>query len=55
VEAARRQLESSSAGLAQIARDTGFGTIETMHRAFRRTLRVTPGHYRAHFRGAREA
>jgi len=55
VEAARRQLESSSAGLAEIARDTGFGTIETMHRAFRRTLRVTPGHYRAHFRGAREA
>jgi transcriptional regulator GlxA family with amidase domain len=55
VESARRQLESSSAGLAEIARDAGFGTVETMHRAFRRTLRVTPGHYRAHFRGAREA
>ena len=55
VESVRRQLESSSAGLAEIARDAGFGTVETMHRAFRRTLRVTPGHYRAHFRGAREA
>ena len=55
VESARRQLESSGAGLAEIARDAGFGTVETMHRAFRRTLRVTPGHYRAHFRGAREA
>lgn len=55
VESARRQLESSGAGLAEIARDAGFGTVETMHRAFRRTLRVTPGHYRAHFQGAREA
>jgi transcriptional regulator GlxA family with amidase domain len=55
VESARRRLESSSAGLEEIARDAGFGTVETMHRAFRRTLRVTPGHYRAHFRGAREA
>jgi len=55
VESARRRLETSEAGLAEIARDTGFGTVETMHRAFRRTLHVTPGHYRAHFRGAREA
>jgi transcriptional regulator GlxA family with amidase domain len=55
VEAARRRLEATGAGLAEIARDTGFGTVETMHRAFRRTLRVTPGAYRAHFRGAREA
>jgi transcriptional regulator GlxA family with amidase domain len=55
VEAARRRLETSAAGLAEIARDTGFGTVETMHRAFRRTIRVTPGAYRAHFRGAREA
>jgi transcriptional regulator GlxA family with amidase domain len=29
VEAARRRLETSEAGLAEIARDTGFGTVET--------------------------
>jgi transcriptional regulator GlxA family with amidase domain len=55
VEAARRRLETTGAGLPEVARDAGFGTVETMHRAFRRTLRVTPGAYRAHFRGAREA
>ena len=50
VEAARRLLESTAEGLDRIARAAGFGTVATMHRAFRRTVRVTPGEYRARFR-----
>ena len=49
VEAARRLLEGSDAGLADVARQCGFGTVETMHRAFRRTVHTTPGAYRRHF------
>jgi transcriptional regulator GlxA family with amidase domain len=50
VETARRLLETTPDGLDRIARAAGFGTIATMHRAFRRTVRVTPGEYRARFR-----
>jgi len=50
VETARRLLESTPDGLERIARAAGFGTIATMHRAFRRTVRVTPGEYRSRFR-----
>jgi AraC-like DNA-binding protein len=32
-----------------IARACGFGTVETMHRAFRRVVRTTPGQYRRLF------
>jgi transcriptional regulator GlxA family with amidase domain len=49
VEAARRLLESTGQSTAEIARACGFGTIETMHRAFRRTVHTTPGQYRRHF------
>jgi len=49
VEAGRRLLESTRRGLTDIARDCGFGTVETMHRSFQRTVRVTPGQYRQHF------
>ena len=49
VEAARRLLEGSDAGMADVARACGFGTVETMHRAFRRTVHTTPGPYRRHF------
>lgn len=49
VEAARRLLEGTDAGMAAIARQCGFGTVETMHRAFSRTLDTTPGAYRRHF------
>lgn len=52
VEAARRLLETTADGLDRIARASGFGTIATMHRAFRRTVRVTPGEYRARFRSS---
>lgn len=49
IEAARRLLESTHDGLDRIARTCGFGTVETMHRTFNRTIRVTPGEYRRHF------
>jgi transcriptional regulator GlxA family with amidase domain len=46
VEAARRLIETSDATFEDIARACGFGTVETMHRAFRRTLETTPGQFR---------
>lgn len=55
VEAARRMLETTAMGTAEIARACGFGTVETMHRAFRRTVHTTPGRYRRHFAVAPEA
>jgi transcriptional regulator GlxA family with amidase domain len=50
VEAARRALERTTRGTKEIAREVGFGTVETLHRAFQRLLHVTPGDYRARFR-----
>jgi transcriptional regulator GlxA family with amidase domain len=50
VEAARRHLEESSQGVKGIARDCGFGSADTMRRAFLRTLRVAPIAYRSRFR-----
>ncbi|MEU0075030.1 GlxA family transcriptional regulator [Streptomyces sp. NPDC006332] len=49
IEAARRLLESTSATLESVAHACGFGTVETLHRSFKRTLQVTPGEYRKHF------
>jgi transcriptional regulator GlxA family with amidase domain len=49
VEAARRLLETTDRGLVDIARACGFGTVETMHRVFRRVVKTTPGQYRSHF------
>ena len=49
VEAARRLLETTTDSTAEVARTCGFGTVETMHRAFQRTVRTTPGQYRRHF------
>jgi transcriptional regulator GlxA family with amidase domain len=50
VEAARAMLESGSVSLPAIADACGFGTVETMHRSFRRLAGTTPDSYRAHFR-----
>ncbi|HYP48881.1 MAG TPA: helix-turn-helix domain-containing protein, partial [Thermoleophilaceae bacterium] len=50
VERARSALEASEAGVEQVARQTGFGTVETMRRAFRRRLGVSPADYRSRFR-----
>jgi transcriptional regulator GlxA family with amidase domain len=50
VEHARRLLEDSPAGVEGIAATCGFGTGESMRRAFLRTLRVSPTSYRERFR-----
>jgi transcriptional regulator GlxA family with amidase domain len=47
--AARRKLELSHASVKQIATQSGFGSVETMHRSFRRCLSVTPLQYRRQF------
>jgi transcriptional regulator GlxA family with amidase domain len=52
VEAARRRLEESAHGVDSVASACGFGTAESMRRAFRRTLRVPPAAYRHRFRAA---
>lgn len=49
LEAACRLLETTQTPVAQIARDCGFGTPETMNRAFQRRLDTTPGAHRHHF------
>ena len=53
VETARRLLETTGRSVAEVAEACGFGRVETMHRAFRRRLRVAPAQYRRHFRAAR--
>jgi transcriptional regulator GlxA family with amidase domain len=50
VEAARRRLEESAAGVDAVASQCGFGGAESMRRAFLRTLRVSPSAYRHRFR-----
>ena len=49
VEAARQRLERSSEPVELIAARTGFGTPETMRRAFARRVGVAPAQYRARF------
>jgi len=49
VEAARRLLETTARGVAEVAAACGFGTTETMRLAFRRTLGVNPAAYRSRF------
>lgn len=49
LEAARRMLEDTDCGVAAIATDCGFGTGETMRRAFLRALGVGPADYRRRF------
>jgi transcriptional regulator GlxA family with amidase domain len=52
VEAARRRLEESGDSIESIARACGFGSAETMRRAFVRTLHVAPTEYRRRFAAA---
>ena len=52
VEAARQRLETGRGGLAAVAEGCGFGTEETMRRAFIRQLGASPGDYRDRFRRA---
>jgi transcriptional regulator GlxA family with amidase domain len=52
VEVARRLLESTGRSVAEVAEACGFSRVETIHRAFRRVLRVPPAQYRRHFRAS---
>jgi transcriptional regulator GlxA family with amidase domain len=49
VDAAKRLLESEPVLVTVVAARTGFGTAETMRRAFVRRLGVAPDQYRRHF------
>jgi transcriptional regulator GlxA family with amidase domain len=50
VDQARLRLESSGQKLEAVAHDCGFGTVETMRRAFHRRLGVSPAGYRDRFK-----
>ena len=52
VEAAQALLERGDESLEVVAQRSGFGSPETMRRAFLRALGITPGTYRARFRTA---
>ncbi|MEU6267864.1 GlxA family transcriptional regulator [Saccharopolyspora shandongensis] len=52
VEIARNQLETTDATLERIATTCGFGTVDTLIRAFRRQLATTPSEYRNGFQYA---
>ena len=49
VERARRELETTDLPVQAVAVSCGFGTVETMRRAFARRLGVNPAAYRARF------
>ncbi|MEU6084168.1 GlxA family transcriptional regulator [Streptomyces sp. NPDC047108] len=50
LEAARRLLEDTSDGVEEISRACGYGTPESMRRAFLRALGTGPAEYRCRFR-----
>jgi transcriptional regulator GlxA family with amidase domain len=50
VEAARRLLEETDRGVEDVAAACGFGSAETLRRAFLRSVRVNPADYRRRFR-----
>jgi len=52
VETARRLLEDTDEGVEAVATAAGFGTSETMRRAFVRLMRTSPSEYRRRFRAA---
>ncbi len=54
VEAAQRALTAGDDPVETIARRCGFGTGETLRRAFHRHTRVAPSDYRDRFRSTRE-
>jgi len=49
LEAARRALQQTAAGLKDVASRCGFGSAEVLRRAFIRELHVAPSAYRARF------
>jgi transcriptional regulator GlxA family with amidase domain len=50
VESARHRLESGQGSVDEVADDCGFGSRETMRKAFLRSVGVTPSEYRGRFR-----
>lgn len=52
VETARRLLEDTDDGVEAVAAASGFGTAETMRRAFLRVVRTSPSEYRRRFTAA---
>ena len=52
IEHARRRLEESADPVESIAVQCGFGTAETMRRAFLRALAIPPAEYRRRFQAA---
>ena len=53
VETARRLLETTGLAVEDVAAAAGFGTVETIRRAFARRVGVNPAAYRERFRSAR--
>jgi transcriptional regulator GlxA family with amidase domain len=53
IEVARRLLETTGLAIDDVARAAGFGTVETMRRAFTRRVGVNPRAYRERFHTAR--
>lgn len=49
LEAARRLLEDSDWSLPEVSAASGLGSVETLHRVFRRRLGTTPAEYRRRF------
>jgi transcriptional regulator GlxA family with amidase domain len=49
LERARTLLETTDLQLEEVSRRCGFGTVETLRRAFGRRLRVSPSDYRGRF------
>ena len=50
VESSRIALETGDLPVEAVAKQAGFGTVETMRRAFRRQVGVSPNEYRTRFR-----
>lgn len=50
VEAAQQMIDSSSKGLKQIADECGFGTADSMRRAFQRVMQTTASEYAQRFK-----
>jgi transcriptional regulator GlxA family with amidase domain len=53
LEVARRMLETTALPVDGVARAAGFGTVDTMRRAFARRVGASPTEYRDRFRPAR--
>jgi transcriptional regulator GlxA family with amidase domain len=55
VERARQRLEQSDDPIDVVADTCGFGSVDTMRRAFARQVGIPPANYRAHFQRAAAA